>query len=69
LFFEARYNVIKSRYLAGKIAPAASRRQQFEKARKNLDQMANLYPELGGPNWKAAFDDLRKQIDTELAKK
>jgi hypothetical protein len=30
--------------------------------------MRTLYPDLGGPNWKAAFADLSKQIDQELAK-
>jgi hypothetical protein len=69
LFFEARYNIAKSRYLAGAIAPEASRQQHLEAARTNIAQMARLYPELGGPKWKAAFDDLSNQIDAELAKK
>jgi hypothetical protein len=68
LFFEARYNVAKSRYLAGTIAPAASRQDHLKAARANIDHMKTLYPEMGAPKWKAAFDELSKQIDQELAK-
>jgi hypothetical protein len=28
--------------------------------------MRTLYPELGGPKWKAAFDALLKQVNQEL---
>jgi len=69
LFFEARYNVAKSRFLAGKVAPAAQRREQFEAAKTNIEQMATLYPGLGGPAWKPKFDELLKQVNLELAKK
>ena len=69
LFFEARYNVAKSRFLAGKVAPAAQRREQFEAAKTNIEQMAKLYPGLGGPKWKPLFDELLKQTNLELAQK
>ena len=69
LFFEARYNVAKSRFLAGKVAPAAQRREQFEAAKTNIEQMAKLYPGLGGPNWKPLFDELLKQVNLELKNK
>jgi hypothetical protein len=69
LFFEARYNVAKSRFLAGKVAPAAQRREQFEAAKTNIEQMAKLYPGLGGPNWKPLFDELLKQVNLELNNK
>ena len=68
LFFEARYNVARSRFFAGKVAPAGSQREHFEAAKTNVEQMAKLYPDLGGPNWKPAFDELLKQINLELAK-
>jgi hypothetical protein len=60
---------VKSRYLAAKVGPAANRREHLNAARKNIDQMKLLYPELGGPQWKSAFDDLRKLIDQELEQK
>lgn len=66
LFYEARYNVAKSRYLAGKIAEPAKRRQQLEAAKTNIEQMAKLYPGLGGPTWKPLFDELLKQVNQEL---
>ena len=69
LFFEARYNVAKCRYLAGTIATAAARQGQLEAARTNIAQMVTLYPEMGGAKWKAAFEELGKQIDQELGKK
>jgi hypothetical protein len=69
LFFEARYNVAKSRFLAGKAAPADQRRAQFEAAKTNIEQMAKLYPDLGGPSWKPLFDELLKQTNLELEKK
>jgi hypothetical protein len=69
LFFEARFNVAKSRYLAGTMSSEPERSKQLRSARTNIAQMAQLYPELGGLKWKAAFDELQNQIDKELAKK
>jgi len=69
LFFEARLNVVKSRYLAGTISTEPKRGEQLRAARANIEQMKRLYPELGGPKWKAAFDALAQQIEKELAKK
>jgi tetratricopeptide (TPR) repeat protein len=68
LFFEARYNVAKSRYLAGTIASGAEKAKQLETARENIEQMQRLYPDLGGAKWKTAFDDLLQQINSELGK-
>lgn len=68
LFFDARYHVVRSRYLAGTIASGAARQEHLRAALANIEQMTKLYPQLGGPKWKAAFTDLRKQIDQELAK-
>lgn len=68
IFFEARYNVAKSRFFAGKVAPEAQRKAQLEQAKTNIEQMAKLYPDLGGPQWKPLFDELLKQVNLELAK-
>jgi len=68
IFFEARYNVAKSRFFAGKVAPETQRKAQFEQAKTNIEQMAKLYPDLGGPKWKPLFDELLKQVNLELAK-
>lgn len=65
LFFQARYNIAKARFLAAKISPANKKAAQLAGAKKNIQSMQNLYPELGGPKWKAAFEDLLKQIENE----
>ncbi len=69
LFFEARYNIAKSRYLAGKVSTGAARVEHFEAAKANIEQMAKLYPGLGGADWQPLFNDLLKQVNLELAKK
>lgn len=69
LFFEARFNVAKARYQSALIAAGAARREQLDAAKKNIETMTRLYPDLGGPKWKAAFDGLLAQINQELAKK
>lgn len=69
LFFEARFNVAKARYQSALVAAGDSRRGQLEAAKKNVESMARLYPDLGGPKWKTAFDGLLAQINQELAKK
>ncbi len=68
LFFEARYNVAKSRFLWAQVVEPADRKAHLNDARKNVQQMKSLYPDLGGPQWKAAFEDLLRQIEEELKK-
>lgn len=68
MFFEARFNSAQSRYLIATLAPAGARRAEFENAKQIVDSMRTLYPALGGPKWKAAFEELQKQINQELAK-
>ena len=34
--------------------------------RDSIEQMAKLYPGLGGPTWKPLFDELLKQVNQEL---
>ncbi|RIK79072.1 MAG: hypothetical protein DCC67_10890 [Planctomycetota bacterium] len=69
LFFEARYNIARSRFLGAGIAPAAERLEHLQAARTNVLQMKQLYPDLGGERWTAAFNELLRQIDEEVAKK
>jgi tetratricopeptide (TPR) repeat protein len=68
MFFEARFNSAQSRYLIATLATPATRRAEFESAKQIVDSMRTLYPALGGPKWKAEFDQLLKQINQELAK-
>ena len=69
LFFAARYNAAKARFQMAQVGPAAQRRQSLEKARRIVASMKTLYPDLGGPSWKPAFEDLLNQIDSALGKK
>lgn len=66
LFYEARYHVAEVRFIAAGFAQGEARTQQLEAARKNIESMRTLYPDLGGPKWKAAFDALLKQVNQEL---
>jgi hypothetical protein len=68
LFFEARYHIAQVRYVGATFAAADARAQQLAAARQNIESMKTLYPDLGGPKWKAAFGALLKQIDEELKK-
>jgi hypothetical protein len=68
MFFEARFNSAQSRYLIATFAAPATRRTEFESSKQIVESMRTLYPALGGPKWKAAFEELLKQINQELAK-
>jgi tetratricopeptide (TPR) repeat protein len=65
LFFEAYYQVAKTRLLGAQISTGAERNKQLNSARKNVESMKKLYPELGGPTWQQAFGELLKQIEAE----
>lgn len=65
LFFEAWYQMAKTRLLAAKIASGKKRDEQLNSARRNVESMKRLYPELGGPKWQKAFDELLDQIEAE----
>jgi tetratricopeptide (TPR) repeat protein len=69
IFFEARYNVAKARYQAGMVTEGEARQNQLNAAKTNVEQMIRLYPDVGGPKWKPAYEELLKQINQELAKK
>ncbi|QDT00032.1 tetratricopeptide repeat protein [Adhaeretor mobilis] len=63
LFFESRFNIAKARFQSGLIGSPSEKQKQLSSAKKNIQSMKNLYPDLGGPKWKAAFEDLLKQIE------
>ncbi len=68
LFFEARYNVVRTRFLAAQLANGPERIKQLQSARKNIELMKRIYADLGGPKWKSAFNALQQQVEAELAK-
>jgi len=68
VFFDARYNVVKTRLIGASFAPPANRREQLESARQNVASMQTLFPDLGGPTWKPKFEALLDQTMRELEK-
>ncbi|MCC6493331.1 MAG: hypothetical protein IT424_09940 [Pirellulales bacterium] len=69
LFFEARYNIARARRLAADAVPVDKRQEQLQAAQANVEQMKQLYPDLGGDKWETAFNELLEDIHKELAKK
>ncbi|MEX0641521.1 MAG: hypothetical protein WD468_02410, partial [Pirellulales bacterium] len=61
-FFEARLNVARCRYLVAMKSKGSERQQDLAKARQSIQSVAQLYPELGGENWKVQYDSLMKDI-------
>jgi tetratricopeptide (TPR) repeat protein len=65
-FFDARYHLAVCRYLMGK---SLKDNKVIDQAQKDVTQVAALYPELGGPEKRAQFDLLLKEIQKSLGKK
>lgn len=65
LYFESRYHVAECRLLAAQLATGSERTEQINAARKNVESMKRLYPDLGGLKWQQAFDELLKRIEAE----
>jgi hypothetical protein len=66
LFFDARYHVALCRYLMGK---SSKDNTQMERASSDILQVETLYKDLGGPQKRAEFDLLMKEIQKSLGKK
>jgi uncharacterized protein YbjQ (UPF0145 family) len=60
-FYEARYQVANSRYKLA-LGQGQDKAKLLEQAVKDIQSTARLYPALGGPEMKAKFDALLKQI-------
>lgn len=65
LFFEARFRVAQCRLQSALLATGAERTRQLDEARKNVESMKRLYPELGGPAWQQKFEELLQKIAAE----
>jgi tetratricopeptide (TPR) repeat protein len=62
MFFEARLEAARCRYLAAEKASADAKKQQLDVAKQSIRSMLPLYPDLGGEEWRDKFDNLAKQI-------
>ncbi len=65
-FFEARYHVARCRFMMGK---TSQNNKLMEQAVADVQQVAALYPELGGPDRRRDFDILMKEVQKTLGKK
>jgi tetratricopeptide (TPR) repeat protein len=66
VFFEARFNISRCRYLAGMKKLGEARKKDLEAARGSYQSFAQAYPNLGGDKWKPQFEVLQKQIQAGL---
>ncbi len=66
LFFESRYHIALCRFLMGK---AMKSDEVIQQAAGDINQVASLYPELGGPQRRSDFDLLLKEIQKSLGKR
>ena len=62
VFFEARLEAARCRYLIGTKTNAEDRQKNFATAKQSIRSMLQLYPELGGERWRGEFENLLKQI-------
>jgi hypothetical protein len=69
MFFEARYNVARCRFLAAMKRKGDERKQDLTKAKQSIQSLAQVYPELGGEHWRSEFDAMLKQIQLASGQK
>jgi hypothetical protein len=69
MFFEARYNVALCRYLAAMKSKDAEKKADLAKAKQSIQSVAQVYPELGGEQWRNKFDGLVKRIQKAAGQK
>lgn len=62
MFFDARLQAARCRYLVAMKSEGAARQQHLTTAKQNIHSIVRLYPDLGGPRWKEQFDRLLKKI-------
>ncbi|MCA9231918.1 MAG: hypothetical protein KDA57_14815 [Planctomycetales bacterium] len=68
LYFQARYQAAKARFDAAQVTTGAESQLHLQTARRSVEAMKRMYPDLGGPKWQSAFDELLQQIEAQAAK-
>lgn len=61
-FFEARYHAARCRFLAATMQEGDGRQRDLARAKQSIRSMVNLYPRLGGDEWRSRFDALTREI-------
>lgn len=69
LFFEARYNIARCRYLAAIKHDGDERKRDLAKAKQSIQSVAQVYPDLGGEHWRSKFDAILKAIQKAAGEK
>ncbi len=62
VFFHARLEAARCRYLIGIKSQGEARKKHLATAKQSVRSMLQLYPELGGENWRGQFEFLLRQI-------
>jgi tetratricopeptide (TPR) repeat protein len=63
-FFDARLNLARCRYLIAVRRGGAAAAADLAQAKHSIQSVVRLYPELGGPQRRAQFDALLKEIQS-----
>jgi tetratricopeptide (TPR) repeat protein len=58
MFYEARLEAARCRFLAALKADGDTKKQQLDVAKQGIRSMLPLYPDLGGAEWRGKFDEL-----------
>lgn len=66
VFHEARYNLALSRFRYAKSRDGDLRKEELLRAKNAIRFTVELYPEMGGDPWRSKYDQLLKDIQTEL---
>ncbi len=69
LFYDSRYRLAECRYRHALQQPAGQRTKELAAAERDIVMTARLYPDLGGPQQKARFDQLLREIQKSQGKK
>lgn len=66
IFHEARYNLALCRYKLAQTQSGSEKAETLKKAQTDILSTERLFPELGGPEWRAKYDGLLKQIQAGM---
>jgi tetratricopeptide (TPR) repeat protein len=66
VFHEARYNLALCRFEYAMTLKGAEKTKTLEMARRDITVLRRLYPDLGGPEWRAKYDALLDKIQKVL---
>jgi hypothetical protein len=69
MFYEARLNIARCRFMAALKQTGDERKQNLAKAKQGIHSLAQVYPDMGGQKWRGEFDAILKQIQLAAGEK